>query len=161
MLFRCQNTLLSALLQQHAVKLGCFRCCCTRKMFFASLQWVTLIFSWFYWKQRFGLFSAKLRCFQHYVCENSLSFFSYLNCAFNPLSHRKHVLGFFATKLEVISQKKEISFCRRKIHCFKLHSTDNMSCFVNNNIGFPWALYRKKSVSVFMLLKDAAISYIA
>ena len=76
LLFCCQNTLLSALLQQHAVKLGCFRCCCTRKMFFAGLEWVTLIFSWFYSKQRSRLFSAKLRCFQHYICENSLSFFS-------------------------------------------------------------------------------------
>ena len=35
---------------------------------------------------------AKLRCFQYYVSENSLFFFSYLNCSFDALSHQKHVL---------------------------------------------------------------------
>ena len=46
-----------------AVKLGCFQRYSTRKMFSSSLQWVTLIFTWFYLKQRFCLFSNKLHCF--------------------------------------------------------------------------------------------------
>ena len=50
-----------------AVKLGCFRRYCTEKMFSPSLQRVTLIFTRFYSKQRFCLFSGKLRSLQYCV----------------------------------------------------------------------------------------------
>ena len=40
------------------------------------------------------------------------------------------------------------------MRCFNLHSTENMFCFVNNNIGFPWAIYHQtKSVFVFFVAK--------
>ena len=54
-------------------------------MFSPSLQRVTLIFTWFYSKQRFCLFSGKLRCLQFGVWRNSLFLFSYTNYAVNPL----------------------------------------------------------------------------
>ena len=36
---------------------------------------------------------------------------------------------------------------------FKLHSTLNMFCFVNNNTGVPWAIYHKKKRFCFFVAK--------
>ena len=55
-----------------AVKLGCSQRYRTGKRFSASFQRVMLIFISFCSKQRFDLFSAKLRYFQHYFSENRL-----------------------------------------------------------------------------------------
>ena len=134
-------------------------------MFFASLQWVTLIFSWFYWKQRFRLFSAKLRCFQHYVCENSLSFFSYLNCAFNPLSHRKHVLRFFATKLEaywnLISQKTVICLFVAKYAALNFIAPTICFSLLKTKLGLLKLYIAKKGIVAFLLVKHIAINFVA
>ena len=50
-------------------------------------------------------------------------------------------------------KKTAIWFYHWKLRCFKLHNTDNMFCFVINNIGLPWALYRKKKCFCFFLAK--------
>ena len=36
---------------------------------------------------------------------------------------------------------------------FKLHSTHNIFCFVNNNTGLPWALYHKKKTFLIFIAK--------
>ena len=74
-----------------AVKLVFSQRYCTGKRFSASLQRVMLLFISFCSKERFRFSSAKLRCFQHYRTGFSLS--SYVKCAFDPLSYRKHVLA--------------------------------------------------------------------
>ena len=90
-------------------KIGLFPAILHRKMFAASLQRVTLIFTWFYSQQRFRLFSGELCCFQCYVWRNSLHLFSYLNCTVYPLSYREHVLGFWQLqwKLRALAHKKQ------------------------------------------------------
>ena len=42
------------------------------------------------------------------------------------------------------NRKTAIWFYCCKMHCLKLHSTQNMFCVVNNNIELPWAIYHKK-----------------
>ena len=75
---------------------------------------------------------------------------------------------FLETKLEApsfVSQKTGIWIYCCKMRCFKLHSTQNMFCFVNNNIELPWAVYKKKIKAFllfsFLLLKHVRIKYIA
>ena len=60
-----------------AVTVGSSQRYCNGKRFSLSLQWVTLIFTWFYLTKRFRLFPARLRCFQQYIYENRL-FLSFL-----------------------------------------------------------------------------------
>ena len=74
------------------------------KRFSSSLQRVTLGFTWFYSK-RFRLFSAKLRCFQHYVShkkKRKLCFWPFI------LSYRIHVFVCWQCnwKLRAIRYKK-------------------------------------------------------
>ena len=75
---------------------------------------------------------------------------------------------FLETKLEApsfVSQKTGIWIYCCKMRCFKLHSTQNMFCFVNNNIELPWAVCNKKKKAFllfsFLLLKHVRIKYIA
>ena len=39
------------------------------------------------------------------------------------------------------------------MRCFNLHSTENMFCFVNQNIGLPWAIHHQKKRFCFFVAK--------
>ena len=137
-------------------KIGLFPAILHRKMFSASLQRVTLIFTWFYSKQTFPfIFGLSYAVFRIHVWRNSLYLFSYINCAVNPLSYRKHVLGFWQLqwKLRTLAHKKKKAAFRCKIRCFNLHSNENMFWFVGNKIRLLWSLYHKKQRFCFLWRK--------
>ena len=54
-------------------------------------------------------FQVSYAVFRIHVWRNSLYLFSYINCAVNPLSYRKHVLGFWQLqwKLRALAHKKQ------------------------------------------------------
>ena len=54
-------------------------------------------------------FRVSYAVFRIHVWRNSLYLFSYINCAVNPLSYRKHVLGFWQLqwKLRALAHKKQ------------------------------------------------------
>ena len=83
------------------VKLGCSQRYRTGKRFSASFQRVMLIFISFCSKQRFDLFSAKLRYFQHYVSENRLFLVFVRKLYFRPLILSKTCFGVLAMKSKV------------------------------------------------------------
>ena len=93
-----------------ATKIGCFEPYVTKNSVF-PLHRVTLIFTWLYSKQRFRLFPAWLRCFQHFVSENRL-FLSFVpKLRFWSFILPKPSFGLVATKLEAssfMSQKAAI-----------------------------------------------------
>ena len=93
-----------------ATKIGCFEPYVTKNSVF-PLHRVTLIFTWLYSKQRFRLFPAWLRCFQHFVSENRL-FLSFVpKLHFWPFILLKPSFDLVATKLEAssfMSQKATI-----------------------------------------------------
>ena len=86
-----------------AVKLCCWQRYFIGKRFSSSLQRVTLVFAWFYSKQRFCMCLAKLRCFQHHLSENNVFFFRYqttlVNYAAFSLITPKTCFCLLATKL--------------------------------------------------------------
>ena len=109
-----------------------------------------LLFISFCSKERFRFSSAKLRCFQHYRTGFSLS--SYVKCAFDPLSYRKHVLACwqwdrmfwaFCYKKPAISEYPFLSLIVAKIRF--LH--------VGNKIALLWVLYHKKKGFCFFVAK--------
>ena len=73
------------------------------KRFFSSLQRVTLSFTWFYSKLRFRVFSAKIRCFQHYVSDNRLLLVFVRKLCFWPFILSTTCFGVLAMKLEALS----------------------------------------------------------
>ena len=82
-----------------------------------------------------------------------LSLSSYVNCAFDPLSYRKHVL---AMKLEASSDRLQknsdlVFLC--KIPIFQPPSTQNMFWFVGNEVGLLWGLNHKKRRFCFFVAK--------
>ena len=81
-------------------------------------------------------FRVSYAVFRIHVWRNSLYLFSYINCAVNLLSYRKHVLGFWQLqwKLRALAHKKKKAAFRCKIRCFNLHSNENMFWFVGNKI---------------------------
>ena len=130
-----------------AVKLGSSKRYCTGKRFSASFQRVRLIFISFCSKERFCLSSAKLRCFQHYRTGVSLSF--YVNCAFDPLSYRKHVLvclqqNWAALKFSSILLQKNSDFVFRfGIPFFESHSSENtcFACWQQNRTALSFSVF--------------------
>ena len=81
-------------------------------------------------------FRVSYAVFRIHVWRNSLYLFSYINCTVNPLSYRKHGLGFWQLqwKLRALAHKRSNSAFRCKIRCFNLHSNENMFWFVGNKI---------------------------
>ena len=106
------------------VKLCGFQRYCTGQRFSLSLQRVTLIFPWFYSKQRFCLCLAKLHCSRILLLRTTFS-------------------SSFASKLHFsrsILPKKCFSLLVTKLGCFEPLSTKNMFWLVWCQIGLPAAL---------------------
>ena len=81
------------------------------------------------------------------LTENMFWIFLQLHWKLRALYHKKTAIWFYCCKMR----------------CLKLHSIQNMFCFVNNNIELPWAIYHKKKrfwFFCFLLLKHVGISYI-
>ena len=125
------------------------------KRFSSSLQRVTLGFTWFYSK-RFRLFSAKLRCFQHYVSHKRLFLVFVRKLYFWPFILSKTCFGVLAMKLEASSdtlQKNSDLVFRCKIPFFQPPSTQDMFWFVGNEVGLLWGLNHKKGRFCFFVAK--------
>ena len=137
-----------------AVKLGSSQRYRTGKRFSASFQRVMLIFISFCSKQRFDLFSAKLRYFQHYVSENRLFLVFVRKLYFWPFILSKTCFGVLAMKSEVsgiLLQKNSDFVFRCLIPFFGPHSSENMFLFAGNKIALLWVLYyEKKRFSFFV-----------
>ena len=139
-----------------AVKLGCSQRYRTGKRFSASFQRVMLIFISFCSKQRFDLFSAKLRYFQHYFSENRLFLVFVRKLYFWPFILSKTCFGVLAMKSEVsgILLKKNSDFVFRCFNSFfGPHSSENTFLFAGNKIALLWALYYEKKRFSFFVAK--------
>ena len=125
------------------------------KRFSSSLQRVTLGFTWFYSK-RFRLFSAKLRCFQHYVSHKRLCLVFVRKLCFWPFILSNTCFCVLAMKLEASSdtlQKNSDLVFRCKIPFFQPPSTQDMFWFVGNEVGLLWGLNHKKRRFCFFVAK--------
>ena len=125
------------------------------KRFSSSLQRVTLGFTWFYSK-RFRLFSAKLRCFQHYVSHKRLFLVFVRKLCFWPFILSNTCFWVLAMKLEASSdtlQKNSDLVFRCKIPFFQPPSTQDMFWFVGNEVGLLWGLNHKKRRFCFFVAK--------
>ena len=115
----------------------------TQNMFWFVGNEVGLLWGLNHKKRRFCFFVAKTRCFLRaaifsvFLPKTCFGFFKQLNWKLWALYHKKTAIWFYHWKLR----------------CLKLHNTDNMFCFVINNIGLPWALYRKKKCFCFFFAK--------
>ena len=89
---------------------------------------------------------------------------SYVNCAFDPLSYRKHVLACWQWDwmFRACCYKKiAISFFVSEYPFLSLIVAKIRFLYVGNKIALLWVLYHKKSVFAFSLLKRVGFSYIA
>ena len=78
-----------------AVKLGCFQRYCTGICFLPVCS-ESLYFYLLLLKTNVSVyFPVSYAVFRIHAWRNSLYLFSYINCAVNPLSYRKHVLDFW------------------------------------------------------------------
>ena len=144
-----------------AVKLGCFQCYCTGGKVVYQFAASYFDFTWSYSKQRFCLFSAKVRCFQHCVSENRLFFFFLVKLRFWPSKTiGKHVLVCWQGnwKFRTLYQKKQRFSFPRKLRCFKLYNTENMFWLVGTKIGFFELYIANTSDFAFCLLKHVALT---
>ena len=83
------------------------------------------------------MFLAKVRCFNIMFLRTGFSFFSQLNCAFDPyFILRKTCVGNEIESFELYVTEISDLVSRWKTHCFKLHSTENMFWLIGNEIGF-------------------------
>ena len=83
------------------------------------------------------MFLAKVRCFNIMFLRTGFSFFSQLNCAFDPyFILRKTCVGSEIESFEPYVTEISDLVSRWKTHCFKLHSTENMFWLIGNEIGF-------------------------
>ena len=83
------------------------------------------------------MFLAKVRCFSIMFLRTGFSFFSQLNCAFDPyFILRKTCVGSEIESFELYVTESSDLVSRWKTHCFKLHSTENMFWLIGNEIGF-------------------------
>ena len=147
-----------------AVKLGSSQRYCTGKRFSASFQRVMLIFISFCSKERFRLFSAKLRCFQHYVSENRLFFVFLRKLCFWPFILSKRCFGVLAMRSDVsriLLQKDSDFVFRFGIPFFESHSSKNrfFVCWQQNRAAL--SLYHKKKRFCFFVAKYVVLSFIA
>ena len=147
-----------------AVKLGCSQRYGTGKRFSASFQRVMLIFISFCSKQRFDLFSAKLRYFQHYVSENRLFLVFVRKLYFRPLILSKTCFGVLAMKSKVsgILLQKNSDFVFRCLIPFFGPQVAKIRFYLLATKLLCFELYiTKKSVFAFSLLKHVALGFIA
>ena len=115
-----------------------------------------LIFISFCSKQRFDLFSAKLRYFQHYVSENRLFLVFVRKLYFWPFILSKTCFGVLAMKSEVsgiLLQKKSDFVFRCLIPFFGPHGSENTFLFAGNKTALLWALYYEKKCFCFFVAK--------
>ena len=115
-----------------------------------------LIFISFCSKQRFDLFSAKLRYFQHYVSENRLFLVFVRKLYFRPLILSKTCFGVLAMKSKVsgiLLQKNSDFVFRCLIPFFGPHSSENTFLFAGNKTALLWALYYEKKCFCFFVAK--------
>ena len=83
------------------------------------------------------MFLAKVRCFSIMFLRTGFSFFSQLNCAFDPyFILRKTCVGSEIESFELYVTESSDLVSRWKTRCFKLHSTENMFWLIGNEIGF-------------------------
>ena len=83
------------------------------------------------------MFLAKVRCFSIMFLRTGFSFFSQLNCAFDPyFILRKTCVGSEIESFELYVTESSDLVSRWKTRCFKLHSTENMFKLIGNEIGF-------------------------
>ena len=81
---------------------------------------------------------------------------SYVNCTFDPLSYRKHVLAcwLWNRKFRAFCYKKTaISFFVALIPFFGPHSSENTFLFAGNKVALLWALYYEKKRFSFFVAK--------
>ena len=140
-------------------KIGLFPVLLHRKKVVCQFAASYFDFTWSYSKQRFCLFSAKVRCFQHYVSENRLFFFFLVKLRFWPSKTiGKHVLVCCERnwKFQTLCRKSSDLVFPRKVRSFKLHNTENMFWLVGTKF---FELYiGKKSHFAFCLLKQVALT---
>ena len=90
--------------------------------------------------------------------------FSYVNCAFDPFSYRKHVLACWQwdrMPRGICYKKTAISFFDSEYPFLSLMVAKIRFLYVGNKITLLWALYHKKSIFAFSLLKHVGFSFIA
>ena len=90
--------------------------------------------------------------------------FSYVNCAFDPFSYRKHVLACWQwdRMLRGFCYKiTAISFFDSEYPFLSLMVAKIRFLYVGSKIALLWVLYHKKSIFAFSLLKHVGFSFIA
>ena len=90
--------------------------------------------------------------------------FSYVNCAFDPFSYRKHVLACWQwdrMPRGICYKKTAISFFDSEYPFLSLMVAKIRFLYVGNKIALLWVLYHKKSVFAFSLLKHVGLNFIA
>ena len=119
-----------------------------------------LIFISFCSKERFRLFSAKLRCFQHYVSENRLFLVFLRKLCFWPFILSRACFGVLARKSDVSSilLQKAISFFVCEYPFLSLIVAKIRFCMLATKSRCFEFFVRKKSVFAFLLLKHVRLS---
>ena len=114
----------------------------------------SLSFTWFYSKLRFRVFSAKIRCFQHYVSDNRLLLVFVRKLCFWPfIDNMFWCVGNEIGSFERYVTKKQRFGFRCKIPFFQSPSTKNKFWFVGNEIKLLWGLNHKKERFCFFVAK--------
>ena len=121
-----------------SVKSRCFQRYCNEKRCFARLQRVTLIFTWLYLKQRFGLFFARFCYFHHHLSVSSL-FVTKLHFWRSILP--KECFGLLATQLSCfepyVTKKMFLPFCVKNT----LHVVLLQEKHVLVSLSYKWAVF--------------------
>ena len=120
------------------VKLCGFQRYCTGKRFSLSLQRVTLIFPWFYSKQRFCLCLAKLHCSRILLLRTTFS-----SSFVSKLHIWRSILPEIGLLWALYHKKQRLCIFVAKRRSTQLYSTKNMFWFVWRQTGlFPALLNR-------------------
>ena len=119
-----------------------------------------LIFILFCSKDCFRLFSAKLRCFHHYVSENRLFLVFLRKLCFWPFILSRACFGVLARKSDVSSilLQKAISFFVCEYPFLSLIVAKIRFCMLATKSRCFEFFVRKKSVFAFLLLKHVRLS---
>ena len=108
------------------------------------------------------MFSAKIRCFQHYVSDNRLLLVFVRKLCFWPfIDNMFWCVGNEIGSFERYVTKKQRFGFRCKIPFFQSPSTKNKFWFVGNEIKLLWGLNHKKERFCFFVAKTRCFSFIA
>ena len=135
-------------------KIGLFPALLHREKVFCQFTASHAAFYLILLQRTFRLSSAKLRCFQHYRTGSSLS--SYVKCAFDPLSYRKHVLACWQwdRMFRVFCYKKPaISFFVSEYSFLSPIVAKIRFLHVGNKIALLSVLFHKKKRFCFFVAK--------